>query len=181
MVEGHEGGNWLGPTILANVTMDMDVWHEEIFAPVLVCLEVRAVQRFWRVTAPVGGGLMQCMTCMTSRHAWIRDLCCTADANGEMSGFSVPAITVPSVSISAGCADRNRLRVTTKLIERLSPVAVNERRAGCAQADSLDVALEIVNSNTHGNGTAIFTRSGSAARKFQNEVQVMFAPALWCA
>jgi len=41
-VPGHEAGNFLGPTILANVTMDMDVWTEEIFAPVLVCLEVRA-------------------------------------------------------------------------------------------------------------------------------------------
>lgn len=40
------------------------------------------------------------------------------------------------------------------------------------------MALEIVNSNTHGNGTAIFTRSGPAARKFQDEVQVRFNPAL---
>ena len=44
MVDGHKSGNWLGPTILANVTMDMDVWSEEIFAPVLVCLEVGAAQ-----------------------------------------------------------------------------------------------------------------------------------------
>ena len=37
------------------------------------------------------------------------------------------------------------------------------------------MALEIVNSNGHGNGTAIFTRSGPAARKFQDEVQVTLA------
>lgn len=42
VVAGHERGNFLGPTLLTNVTMDMDVWHEEIFAPVLVCLEARA-------------------------------------------------------------------------------------------------------------------------------------------
>ncbi len=42
VVPGHEAGNFLGPTLLANVTMDMDVWREEIFAPVLVCLEVRS-------------------------------------------------------------------------------------------------------------------------------------------
>ena len=42
MVPGHEAGNFLGPTLLANVTMDMDVWREEIFAPVLVCLEVHS-------------------------------------------------------------------------------------------------------------------------------------------
>ncbi len=29
-----------------------------------------------------------------------------------------------------------------------------------------------MNSNEHGNGTAIFTRSGAAARRFQNEVNV---------
>jgi malonate-semialdehyde dehydrogenase (acetylating) / methylmalonate-semialdehyde dehydrogenase len=39
-------------------------------------------------------------------------------------------------------------------------------------ADSLDDALEIINSNPYGNGTGIFTQSGAAARKFQNEVDV---------
>lgn len=32
--------------------------------------------------------------------------------------------------------------------------------------------MSIVNANEHGNGTALFTRSGPAARKFQNEVDV---------
>jgi malonate-semialdehyde dehydrogenase (acetylating)/methylmalonate-semialdehyde dehydrogenase len=36
--------------------------------------------------------------------------------------------------------------------------------------DTLDAALELVNSNPFGNGTGIFTQSGAAARKFQNEV-----------
>lgn len=40
------------------------------------------------------------------------------------------------------------------------------------QASTLDDALSIINANEHGNGTAIFTASGAAARKFQNEVQV---------
>ena len=30
----------------------------------------------------------------------------------------------------------------------------------------------MVNANRYGNGTAIFTRSGAAARKFQNEIDV---------
>ena len=34
-----------------NVTMDMGVWQEEIFAPVLVCLEVGAAQEGWAVTS----------------------------------------------------------------------------------------------------------------------------------
>lgn len=43
---------------------------------------------------------------------------------------------------------------------------------GCyGQAETLDEAISIINSNEHGNGTALFTRSGPAARKFQNEVR----------
>ena len=40
------------------------------------------------------------------------------------------------------------------------------------RASGYDEALELVNSNTYGNGTAIFTNDGGAARKFQNEVEV---------
>ena len=38
--------------------------------------------------------------------------------------------------------------------------------------DTLDDAISIVNSNLYGNGTSIFTESGSAARKFRHEVEV---------
>jgi len=40
------------------------------------------------------------------------------------------------------------------------------------QAETLDEALEIINTNKYGNGTAIFTQSGATARKFENEVNV---------
>ncbi|PVU85004.1 hypothetical protein BB559_007260 [Furculomyces boomerangus] len=39
------------------------------------------------------------------------------------------------------------------------------------RADTLDEAIEIVNNNRYGNGTAIFTQSGSSARKFQDQIQ----------
>ncbi|WP_404367205.1 CoA-acylating methylmalonate-semialdehyde dehydrogenase [Marinobacter sp.] len=39
-------------------------------------------------------------------------------------------------------------------------------------ADSMDEAIELVNANPHGNGTAVFTRSGAAARHFQEEIDV---------
>jgi len=39
-------------------------------------------------------------------------------------------------------------------------------------ADTLDHAIKLVNDNPFGNGTAIFTQSGAAARKFQNEIDV---------
>jgi malonate-semialdehyde dehydrogenase (acetylating)/methylmalonate-semialdehyde dehydrogenase len=38
--------------------------------------------------------------------------------------------------------------------------------------NTLDEAIELINSNPYGNGTAIFTRSGAAARKFQHEIDV---------
>mmetsp|Transcript_807 Transcript_807/g.2874 ORF Transcript_807/g.2874 Transcript_807/m.2874 type:complete len:545 (-) Transcript_807:306-1940(-) len=77
-VPGYWKGNFIGPTILTGVTPDMDCYKEEIFGPVLVCME----------------------------------------------------------------------------------------------ADSLDGAIATVNANPYGNGTALFTRSGSAARKFQQDIDV---------
>ena len=40
------------------------------------------------------------------------------------------------------------------------------------RADSLDDAIELLNANPHGNGTAIFTQSGAAAHKFQQDIEV---------
>ncbi|KAL5534352.1 hypothetical protein ACEPAG_814 [Sanghuangporus baumii] len=39
-------------------------------------------------------------------------------------------------------------------------------------ADTLDDALDIINANKYGNGTAIFTQSGATARKFEREVEI---------
>eukprot|EP00891_Asterochloris_glomerata_P002990 jgi/Astpho2/2990/Aster-03300 len=77
-VPGYEHGNFVGPTLLHKVQPHMECYEEEIFGPVLVCLE----------------------------------------------------------------------------------------------ADTLDDAIRLVNGNPHGNGTALFTQSGAAARKFQNEIDV---------
>ena len=41
-VDGYEGGNFVGPTIITGVKPHMDCYNEEIFGPVLVCLDVRA-------------------------------------------------------------------------------------------------------------------------------------------
>jgi malonate-semialdehyde dehydrogenase (acetylating)/methylmalonate-semialdehyde dehydrogenase len=37
---------------------------------------------------------------------------------------------------------------------------------------SYDAAVELVNANPYGNGTAIFTNDGGAARRYQNEIEV---------
>lgn len=40
------------------------------------------------------------------------------------------------------------------------------------EADTLDDAIGLVNSNPYGNGTAIFTTNGATARKYTHEVDV---------
>jgi malonate-semialdehyde dehydrogenase (acetylating)/methylmalonate-semialdehyde dehydrogenase len=77
-VPGHENGFFVGPTVIDDVTTQMDVYRDEIFGPVLSVL----------------------------------------------------------------------------------------------RADTVDDAIRIVNANPYGNGTAIFTSSGEAARRFQRGVQV---------
>ncbi|KAI1763452.1 methylmalonate semialdehyde dehydrogenase [Hypoxylon sp. FL1150] len=75
--EKYPNGNWVGPTIITNVTKDMKCYKEEIFGPVLVCLNV----------------------------------------------------------------------------------------------DTLDEAIELINQNEYGNGTAIFTRSGATAETFRRNIE----------
>jgi malonate-semialdehyde dehydrogenase (acetylating) / methylmalonate-semialdehyde dehydrogenase len=42
---------------------------------------------------------------------------------------------------------------------------------GVVRVSSLDEALALVNENPYGNGTAVFTRDGGSARRFEREVQ----------
>uniref|UniRef100_UPI002FC9CE8D CoA-acylating methylmalonate-semialdehyde dehydrogenase n=1 Tax=Aeromicrobium sp. TaxID=1871063 RepID=UPI002FC9CE8D len=78
VVDGHEEGFFVGPSLLDNVTTDMSVYTDEIFGPVLTVLRV----------------------------------------------------------------------------------------------PTLDAAIELINSNPYGNGTAVFTSSGEVARTFQRKVHV---------
>ncbi len=78
VVEGHEEGYFMGPTLFDNVTPDMSIYEDEIFGPVL----------------------------------------------------------------------------------------------STVRAETYEDAIDLINANPYGNGTAIFTNDGGAARKFQNEIQV---------
>lgn len=42
----------------------------------------------------------------------------------------------------------------------------------CLTADTMEEAIELINNNPYGNGTAVFTNSGPAARKFEHEIDV---------
>jgi malonate-semialdehyde dehydrogenase (acetylating) / methylmalonate-semialdehyde dehydrogenase len=78
VVDGHADGFWVGPTVIDEVSPDMDVYTQEIFGPVL----------------------------------------------------------------------------------------------SVVRSDSVDDAIGLINANPYGNGTAIFTNSGEAARRFQRGVNV---------
>ncbi len=78
VVEGHEDGYFLGPTLFDNVITDMSIYTDEIFGPVLSTVRM----------------------------------------------------------------------------------------------DHYEEAIRLINENPYGNGTAVFTNDGGAARKFQNEIQV---------
>lgn len=41
----------------------------------------------------------------------------------------------------------------------------------CLNVDTIDDAIELINSNEYGNGVAIFTRSGSTATRFQKDIE----------
>jgi len=41
----------------------------------------------------------------------------------------------------------------------------------CVEVDTMDEAIDFVNTNPFGNGTALFTRSGAAARKYVDEIE----------
>lgn len=43
-VEGLPDGNWLAPTLFSGVRTDMSIYQQEIFGPVLVCLEVETLE-----------------------------------------------------------------------------------------------------------------------------------------
>ncbi|HLV77850.1 MAG TPA: CoA-acylating methylmalonate-semialdehyde dehydrogenase [Marinobacter sp.] len=43
VVDGLPNGHWVGPTLFSEVTPDMDIYREEIFGPVLSCVNVESL------------------------------------------------------------------------------------------------------------------------------------------
>lgn len=43
-VEGYPEGNWVGPTVFTDVKTNMRVYQEEIFGPVLLCMQVDTLE-----------------------------------------------------------------------------------------------------------------------------------------
>ena len=57
-VPGYPVGNWVGPTLFRGVTPRMRIYQEEIFGPVLACLEVESLDEALTLinTNPYGNG-----------------------------------------------------------------------------------------------------------------------------
>ena len=57
-VPGYPVGNWVGPTLFRGVTPGMRIYQEEIFGPVLACLEVESLDEALTLinTNPYGNG-----------------------------------------------------------------------------------------------------------------------------
>jgi len=57
-VPGFEAGNWIGPTMFTKVTTQMSIYKEEIFGPVLCCMEVDTLEEAIELVnnSPYGNG-----------------------------------------------------------------------------------------------------------------------------
>ena len=80
--------------------------------------------------------------------------------NPQVAGFESGNFIGPT--IFAGVATDMRIYQE----EIFGPVLV------ILEAETLDQAIAMINANPNGNGTAVFTQSGAAARKFQEEIDV---------
>ena len=82
------------------------------------------------------------------------------------------AATRWSTASRAGSGSARPCSTTSPPTCRSTPTRSSGRCCRCVRVDSYDDALDLVNSNPYGNGTAIFTNDGGAARRYQNEVEV---------
>jgi len=79
-----------------------------------------------------------------------------------------PPETVPSEGFFLGCSLVDGVQPGMKVYddEIFGPVL------GVARVDTFEEAVRLVNANPYGNGVALFTRDGGAARRFQREIEV---------
>ena len=73
---------------------------------------------------------------------------------------------------ATGFFSARRCSTTSRPTCRSTPTRSSDRCCRSSASTTYDEALELINANPYGNGTAIFTNDGGAARRFQNEVEV---------
>ena len=91
-----------------------------------------------------------------------------ADEGARVVVDGTAAEGIPGTGFFLGCTLLDDVRPGTRVYddEIFGPVL------GVVRVASLDEALELVNANPYGNGVAVFTRDGGAARRFAREVEV---------
>ena len=85
------------------------------------------------------------------------------------SSTAATASTTPTATASSWrrrCSTTSTPEMSIYTDEIFGPVL------SVVRVSSYDDGLELINANPYGNGTAIFTNDGGAARRFQNEVEV---------
>ena len=102
-----------------------------------------------RIVGLIGTGEQQGATLVVDGRDLIVD--------GHEDGFFVGPTLIDHVTTDMYVYTRGDLR----------PGAV-----ACVRVPTLDEAIDLINANPYGNGTAVFTSSGEAARTFQREVHV---------
>ena len=97
VVEGYENGFFVGPTILDNVTTDMEAYRDEVFGPLLVVMRVDTLDEALALvnSSPFGNG----STIFTSSGEDARRF--SHDVEAGMVGINVP-IPVPVGYFSFG-------------------------------------------------------------------------------
>ena len=58
VVNGYPDGNFVGPTVISGVKADMECYTEEIFGPVLLCMQADTLDEAIEITSsnPYGNG-----------------------------------------------------------------------------------------------------------------------------
>ncbi len=94
---GYEGGNWMGPTILDHVTMDMSCARSEIFGPVLSIVRVGSISEALQIEAQLEYGNA---TSVFTTSGAVADLVAQRSSSG-MIGVNV-GVPVPREPFSFG-------------------------------------------------------------------------------
>jgi malonate-semialdehyde dehydrogenase (acetylating)/methylmalonate-semialdehyde dehydrogenase len=107
----------------------------------------------------------------------------TAEAAGRVSGYVERAAAGGATVVVDGRdvavpGHESGFFVGPTLVDHVHPAAevyadeIFGPVLAVVRVGGLEEAIALVNANPYGNGTAIFTASGSAARRFQREVEV---------
>ena len=83
-----------------------------------------------------------------------------------ISARSVNIIIITITIIIIITISNMSIKMTAYVSEIFGPVLC------VVHVDTLDEAIELINANPYGNGTAIFTTNGATARKFTQEIDV---------